>query len=75
MNIIGEAKPHTVSAGFEVRYELIGAYQSGIRKHPAEDMKDRGFIITYYEGVPMADCIIMMLEGDKKNLPDYVVTV
>lgn len=59
----------------KIRYDLRGAFEADIKEHPQKDVKRLGMKILYYEGIPMADCVIMEVENIPEKLPDYITIV
>ena len=55
-----------------IRYSLIGAYFSGVNEHPQKQMEQLGIKVISYEGIPIADCIIMEVENIPDILPEYI---
>ena len=55
-----------------IRYDLIGSYKHGIKKHPQENTKDLGIIIHKYRGEPLGDCVFMLVSEIPLNLPKYM---
>ena len=55
-----------------LKYDLIEAYNSGIKDHPSLDVEKRGMIIINFESCPIADCIFITVEKVEKELPNYI---
>jgi len=55
-----------------IRYDLIGAYNAGVRTHPQKDVESLGCKVFGYEGVPIADCIFMEVDTLPDNLPKWI---
>ncbi len=58
----------------DYRFDLIGAYLAGNKDHPQIEMEKLGFNIINWEGVPIADCIIVRIDNAEeiKELPEYI---
>jgi hypothetical protein len=58
------------------RYDMIGAYvDHHIKKHPEQDMIDRGFNWIKCEPFSIADCWIFRFDSELNNSPDYLVRI
>ena len=58
------------------RYDMIGAYYSGIKTHPLEDMQENlGLHILKAEPVTIGDCWIIKTDTIKDNLPSYMIDI
>ena len=55
-----------------IRYDLIGSYKQGIKKHPQKDVEDLGMIIHKYQGETIGDCIFMLVSNLPIELPEYI---
>lgn len=55
-----------------LRYNLIGAYQSGVHVHPQEDMKRLNLKIQYSEPCPIADAWFFCIQDCSCVLPSYI---
>jgi hypothetical protein len=55
-----------------IRYDLIGSYKHGIKKHPQENTEDLGMIIHKYRGEPIGDCVFMLVSKLPTKLPEYI---
>lgn len=55
-----------------IKYDLIGANKSGINEHPQLDVQKLGMKVIKFEGVPIADCVMMEVENLPAELPDYI---
>ncbi|OWP84212.1 hypothetical protein BWK59_06370 [Flavobacterium davisii] len=58
-----------------LRYDLIEAYNAGIKIHPQLQMKELGYTVLDFEGVPIADCAIIKVERIITPLPKYLTIV
>ncbi|RTL47240.1 MAG: hypothetical protein EKK39_14825 [Sphingobacteriales bacterium] len=58
-----------------IRYDLIGAYKAGVKIHPQRDVERLGMKVICYEGIPIADCIMMKVDDVPKNIPFYIELV
>ena len=57
----------------KLRYDLIGAFNNGVSKHPQEDIKELGLKAISYKPVPIADCILIdVLNINGVELPNYI---
>ena len=56
------------------RYDLIGAYDAGVKIHPQKDIENLGLKVLSYEGVPIGDCVIMTFDSiiTDNELPNYI---
>lgn len=52
-------------------YDLIGAYNNSVHKHPQKDMEELGINIIAWIPQTIADCI-HVLTNYQGNLPDYI---
>jgi hypothetical protein len=59
----------------KIRFDLIGAYKAGINTHPQSHVESLGMKVLSFEGVPIADCVIMEVENIVDNLPMYIELV
>ena len=55
-----------------IRYCLIGSYLGGIKTHPQTDVENLGMKVHKYEGVEIADCVMMLVSNLPKELPEYI---
>lgn len=56
-----------------IKYDLIGAFKSGIRNHPQADVEERGFVVIKYEGCSIGDCIYMEVKNTGQiKVPEYI---
>lgn len=55
-----------------LRYDTIGAFIDGVKKHPQQDMKDRGFIINRAEAIPIGDAWVFEVVDNNIALPKYI---
>lgn len=55
-------------------YDMIGAYYSGVNKHPQQDMLDLGFNIVKCQCFPVGDCWYFRVDNEDEvaNIPDYL---
>lgn len=57
-----------------IRYDLIGAtFHAKINTHPKDYVLEMGLNVIRYEGVPIADCVFMEVEGELPEvLPNFI---
>jgi hypothetical protein len=55
-----------------LRYDMITAYQNGYPEHPQKVMKELGYEVTAYEGVPIGDCAMIEVKEIKDPLPSFL---
>ena len=61
---------------YNYRYDMMGAYfDYNIRKHPQEDLSDRGLYWTKCEPFSIADCWIFRFEKPIENPPSYLTRI
>ena len=51
------------------------AYESGATKHPMKVMRELGYEIIDYEGVPIADCAIIQVKEIIEPLETYLTLI
>jgi len=59
-----------------LKYDLFGAYETGVVIHPCEDMSRLG--VYYYRGVPesLFDCwLFLVREWPSVELPKYITKI
>ena len=64
-----------MSNKIEVRFDLREAYESGATEHPIKIMRDLGYIVINYEGIPIADCAIIEVEKLIEPLEKYLTKI
>jgi hypothetical protein len=55
------------------KYDIIGAYYSGVHEHPQKQMKNLGYNVVKAEPVPIADCWWFRVDNEIENVPDYLI--
>jgi hypothetical protein len=55
-----------------IRYDLYRALKQGVSISPSKDIQGRGMNIIKYEGVPIADCIMIEVDKISQELPCYM---
>lgn len=55
-----------------IRYDLIGAHLAGVKEHPQIHVKNLGMNVYAFEGVPIADCVMMEVDNIPDKLPEYI---
>lgn len=61
---------------FNYRYDMLSAYlDHHIKKHPEQDLKDRGYKWIACEPFSIADCWIFRFENEIKDAPSYLVRI
>lgn len=54
---------------------MRSAYESGATKHPMIVMRELGYKIIEYEGVPIGDCAIIQVEELIEPLEKYLTEI
>lgn len=55
-----------------IRYCIIGSYKQGVKKHPKTVVKNLGVIVHDFHGMPVSDCVFMLVSKLPDNLPEYI---
>lgn len=55
-----------------IRYDLIGAYNAGVNSHPKKHIESFGVKVLRYEGIPIADCVMVEVLGSINPMPAYI---
>jgi hypothetical protein len=55
-----------------IRYDLRDAYDLGYKEHPQKVMQSFGIKISKYEGISIADCIMMEVDKVPEPLPKFI---
>lgn len=58
-----------------LRYDLRTAYESGATEHPQAVMRQLGYTVTKFEGVPIGDCAILEVSKLITPLEDYLTEI
>lgn len=58
-----------------LRYDLITAFNQGVLQHPQLQMKDLGYEVLSFEGVPIGDCAIMEVKELIEPLEKYLTEI
>lgn len=58
-----------------LRFDMRTAQEMGFTNPVKEIMKELGFTILKYEGVPMADCVMFEVEETDVSLPEFLTPV
>lgn len=59
----------------KIRYDLRTAFENGYENHPKKVMKDLGYIVKSFEGIPIGDCAIMEVEKTIYPLEKFLTVV
>lgn len=65
-------KEREANMSIVLKYCLRTAYEGGKTDHPQKVMRDLGYIVTRFEGVPIGDCVFMQVDKIIEPLPDYL---
>lgn len=57
------------------RYDVIGAFYSGIKEHPQKQMKNLGYNVVKAEPVTIADCWWFRVDNEIENVPEYLYSM
>lgn len=58
-----------------LRFDIRTAYESGATEHPMKVMRELGYEIIDYEGVPIADCAIIQVKEIIEPLEKYLTLI
>jgi hypothetical protein len=59
----------------QVRYDMIGVFQAGIKMHPQEHMKQMGYKLLGSEPIPIGDCWIFDVESIIEPLSEFLTII
>lgn len=55
-----------------IKYDLKDAYEAGAKEHPQIEVEKLGMKVIKFEGIEIADCIMMEVENIPEQLPGYI---
>jgi len=59
----------------KIRYDLRTAFENGYENHPQKVMKELGYVVKSFEGIPIGDCVIMEVERIKYPLEKFLTVI